>query len=504
MLKRVMARAPTARFLVGAAAVLLWIGSADAAEVPITLEQAVRLAVQRNLDLQAQAFAPALSETDVRRAGALYAPKVGASLDHKGDVSPVVPIRDTSINRNVYDANVSVDRLLPSGATLSGGVSSVWTRTDPSNPLTDTDQPSLSVRLSQPLLQGRGQEVTEQGLTSARNAREAAYIGWRAAALDTAASARDQYFTLLKARQSLETRQISLTLAQRVHEENQAKVREGVLPAVDLLDSELGVEARRFDLLDAQRAVTDQSDRLRVLIRLSGTADLATDAQFPPLERPASESEEISKAVSRRPELIQARIALRTLELQERVSQNSTLPSVSLTGSAGLTAMRNDYGKAWTDVADWRYPFWSVGLALSYPLGNDAAEANLTASRLRRSQAKVQLRSQEETVALSVRSALRTVDTRQRQIAVAERGVAVAETRLDSFVKRKALGLATTKDVLQAEADLTTAKVALSGARADYQSALTQLWRSTGELLERHGVTIEDAEVLEMTRKENP
>jgi len=66
----------------------------------------------------------------------------------------------------------------------------------------------------------------------------------------------------------------------------------------------------------------------------------------------------------------------------------------------------------------------------------------------------------------------------------------VAETRLASFLKRGKLGLSTTKDVLDAEANLTQARENLSAARADFQSALTSLWKSTGELLDRHSARI--------------
>jgi outer membrane protein TolC len=78
----------------------------------------------------------------------------------------------------------------------------------------------------------------------------------------------------------------------------------------------------------------------------------------------------------------------------------------------------------------------------------------------------------------------------------------VAEIRLASFLKRGKLGLSTTKDVLEAEANLTQAREALSGARADFQSALTSLWKSTGELLDRHGVRLDGKTVASRTRKE--
>jgi len=74
---------------------------------------------------------------------------------------------------------------------------------------------------------------------------------------------------------------------------------------------------------------------------------------------------------------------------------------------------------------------------------------------------------------------------------VTTQGVTAAETLVASYRKRQQLGLATTKDLLDVEANLTKAKESHSGARADYQAALTDLWKATGELLDREGLRLE-------------
>ena len=62
-------RHPRSLFAVFLVAALLFArGVAFAEEIPITLDRAVRDAIERNLALRVQMFAPALSETGVRRA----------------------------------------------------------------------------------------------------------------------------------------------------------------------------------------------------------------------------------------------------------------------------------------------------------------------------------------------------------------------------------------------------------------------------------------------------
>jgi outer membrane protein TolC len=200
-------------------------------------------------------------------------------------------------------------------------------------------------------------------------------------------------------------------------------------------------------------------------------------------------------ALATRPDLRIAQVALKTQEFNARVAGNAALPSLGLSGSAGLEALGTGYPDAISDLASAKTPFWSVGLSFSYPIGNDAAEADLAASRLRVRQSNDRIRSLEDSILLEVRTAIRAVDTSYRQIETAEKGVELGAARLDSFIKRQKVGLAVSKDLLDAEANLTAARETLAAARSDYQGAVTQLWKATGELLERQGLTIDDTTI---------
>jgi outer membrane protein TolC len=169
-----------------------------------------------------------------------------------------------------------------------------------------------------------------------------------------------------------------------------------------------------------------------------------------------------------------------------------------------LKGLSKNYGDATSYLASGDVPFWSVGLSFSYPLGNDSARADLAEAKLRARQAETQIRNLEESIGLDVRSAIRDMGTKFREIEVAKKGVVLGKARLDSFLKRGKLGLATTKNILEVEADYVAARDALTAARADYQGAVTRFYRSTGELLEQHGIRVSDREIDMMTRNDMP
>lgn len=468
--------------------------------IPISLDEAVRMAVAQNLGLAVETFSPAIAATAVRRAGAIYNPSIALTMDHRGEDFRLAP-DDPAVGRSrFFDANLSLDRLLSSGATATVSFENLFSRG--SGAALHYAQPGLSVSFSQPLLAGRGEEVTGRGITVARDARESAAAEWRVRALSVAGEARDAFFSLVKAKEERETRQASLAVARQLHAENEARVRSGVLASIELLDSEFGVARREKDLLEAENAVEELADRLRVLLQHPGAGPLVPAGPLPYARIAVSEKEATERALGMRPDLEAARVALRTEEFQARVFRNLALPSLAVTGSAGLQGLSSGYGNSLDDLASAETPFWSVGLTFAYPLGNDAAKADLAGARLSAARARAAIRSLEASTALEVRSAIRDMETKFRAIEVAGKGVALGEARLASFLKRGKIGLATAKNVLEVEADLAAARDAQTAARADYQGAVTRFYRSTGELLEVHGLRIGGQEIEAMAWKE--
>jgi len=497
----IMPRFPVALFSLLAFAVA---GTALAEPYRLSVDDAVRIAVERNLGLQVETYNPAIAATDLRRAGAIYDMRLSSLVNYRGEDRQAGPVSSSVARSRYFDFDVSLDQLLSTGATASVAFTNFWLRDNLGLSASKSARPELTFSISQPLLQGRGKEVTERGITTADDGMDLSLATWNQRALDTASEARTRFLTLVKARESLATRNASLGVARRVHVENEARVKAGVLAAFELQDSELGVLQREKDVLDAELAERDAADQLRVTLHLPpGTSLEVPDTPWTDVPEPSAE-EAMRVALRRRPDLSKARTSVRTAEFNERVSRNLALPDLSFEGSAGMTGVGTGYGNAFEDMSTGRYPTWSVGLSFSVPLGNTAARADVAAANLKASQARAAVAVLEESAGLEIRTALRTLETRRKQIEVARKGVSVAETRLASFLKRGKLGLSTTKDVLDAEVNLTQAREYLSAARADFQSSLTGLWKSTGELLDRHGVRVDGKTAASRARKETP
>ena len=478
--------------------------AAGAETLPLSIEDAVRMAVEKNLGLQVATYSPAIAETGIRKSRAIYDPLLSALVDHQGSNQPTAPQSFFVDRSRVFDFDASISQLLPSGATTSFSFNNFWSEDNLGTPNSRFARPQLTLTFSQPLLQGLGREVTERGITTAVDAMDSSLADWTQQALNTAATARNQYLALVTARESLATRHASLDLANEVQAQNEGRVDAGVLASYQLQDSRLGVLQARKNLLDAERAEKDAADQLRTTLHLPPGTAIATTLPTPPEPSEVSESDALHTAMLRRPDIAKARIAVRTAEFNEKVSRNLALPSLALQGSSGIMGLDESYGDAFGDMGSAKYPNWSVGLSFSVPIGNNSARADVAATRLIASQARTQLAAAEESATLDVRTALRSLASSREQITVTEQGVKAAEVLIDSYLKRQQLGLATTKDVLDVSASLTQARESYNAARADYQISFTNLWKATGELLDRQGIRRNGNATASTERKGTP
>lgn len=493
------------RLLVTITALLTCMASlAFAADPPLTLslKEAIRMGVERNLDVRAELYNPAQFEAEINRNRSIYDPLFSAQSSYNdATTASAGTVALGSSSQQSFEFNASLSRLFWTGGTAalsfnnaylsnsfngSGSITSV-------TGLKDYWRSSLGVTLNQPLLKNAGRESTEVNINVSRLSKFASLERFNDRLLATVARIRTEYYRLYSLREELEVRKVSLELARKILAETRARVAAGVLPAMEILNAEFGVTSREKELIDAEKGVSDQVDVLRLLLQIEGQGDIRT-ADQPRRERlEVNEAEALGKAMSR-PDIREQKRNLEIAELQTRVFDNRTRPDLSLVASTALTGLDRDYPGDLKKVGSFDAPAWSIGLNLSYPLGNNAAENDYRRSRLKTEQTALQIRSLEEGATNEVRSAIRAVISSHKQIDVADRGRSFAEERLKAFIRRNEVGLATTRDVLDVETELATAKGNQIAAVVNYDNAVTRLWQVTGELLEREGVRMVESD----------
>jgi len=468
--------------------------SLASAAAGLELRQAERMALERNLELRAQAFDTRASEALVRKGYGIYDPVAAASWSEGTSRQRTTFIfQGGLIGKEVVDGrqvDVSLTQKVPTGADLT--LSFTNFRQDNSLP-TRTLNPSydseLKLSLVQPLLRDFGRTVTEREILFAVKDREVSVQDLREKAFDVLARVRATWYDALRRRDELSYRETSVALARKVLEENQARVRVGVLPPVEVLEAEVGVQQRESLLLDAQRSYRDALDEMRLLLNAASTVELADE----PLGQPQLDTDEaagLRSALQKRPSLLRQLKEIERLRLERRIARNRLLPSLDLEASYSHVGLGEDVDPALDDIFSSNFENWEVGVSLSYPIGNREARNDFLRNQQRLKGSHALLAQLREEAARDIRAAIRLIEVSRKKIEVTGRGRDLAEEKLRTLLKRKEVGLATTRDVLEGEEDLALARTDQIAALADYNRAITEYLRVTGLLLEDAGVRL--------------
>src|SRR5262249_21331228 len=170
------------------------------------------------------------------------------------------------------------------------------------------------------------------------------------------------------------------------------------------------------------------------------------------------------------------------------------LPDVRLNGSyqasglGGTQVLRNlsngfpgtivgpgqitDFGSVLGQLFGRDYPTWSVGLSVSYPIGENTDQANASRARLEHQQAEQRLKSAESRAIHQIRNAAWHVEMNAKRIETARAARTLAEQRLDAERKRLDVGMSTSFLVIQAQRDMSEAATNEVGAVLAYDLSL--------------------------------
>jgi len=459
---------------------------------PLTLRQAEELALRQNLALQSGVYGYRAAAAGVgENRGLLYDPQLRlfAAQGATSDALNLVGTPESSTRYTRLDAGVS--QTLPTGGSLSLGLNNL--REDDNDSAVAAFDPSwrseLRLSLVQPLLKGAGREALEEPLLLAVKGEEAADAALEQTAVALLAAVRDQFAEIRRAGEVTTSREASLAVASTLLDENRAKVEAGVLPPLDILEAEVGLKLRERELLDARQNWQDQLDRLAELLDLLPPVEAVNDP-FVAESVETDEAADVAAALQRRPDLRQARIDEESLRLQGRLAGDRRKPRLDLSASYAQKGLDGDYGDDLDQTLSRDLPSWEVGLTFTYPLGNRQARNEALRKQALADARHSEVGAFEAAVRREVRATSRQLLVGTARLEVTATAVEFAEEKLKTLLKRRSVGLATTRAVLEGEADLAQARTDRADAQAAYEKALTAYLVATGRLLDHERVQL--------------
>ena len=401
--------------------------------------------------------------------------------------------------------------------------------------LTPSTSSSLTLNITQHLLQGFGVAVNSRNIQIAKNNREVSDLQFKQQVINIVASIIDLYWDLVSFNDDVRVKQQSVDLNQKLLEDNKKQVEIGTLAPITVVQAEAEVASAEQDLTISQTRVLQQETILKNALSRNGIASpsvadariVATDhIRVPQTEAVEPIQDMMAEALRLRPELGQRRIQLVNDRITLQGSRSQLLPSLDAVVNLNNNGLAGDvselplpagspprsvtpffvggYGNVLGQLFRRNFPDYNVGVQLNIPLRNRSAQADMLLDQLAVRQREISIQQLENQIRVDVQNALIALQQSRATYLAAQKTRVFREQTLDAEQKKYALGASTIYNVILIQRDLAQAQSTEVQALSTYSRARVQLDMAMGQTLTNNNISISEAFRGQVTTPPSP
>jgi outer membrane protein len=412
----------------------------------ITLEEALRLADERNLTLESARLEVDKAQAMLKQSYALILPALQASM--------------TLQERDHADTFNFADSLPPSLAGMAAGMGD--TVLAPRENLAGALQAGMTLINAQSWLTiGAAKKGVEAAELSVEDGRQQLLLGVSLA-----------FYYSLMSRSLFSLYEEQVRSAQHHLDVSKARFEAGTGLKIDVIRADTDLQSAQQDLLNAVTSYDKARDALGELI---GSRDLPEPVEAEIAAPPTgTDAEIVDGAVAKRSDIAAQRAIIGAMEKSLDAAWMQFLPSLNAAWQLQYQfTAPGDMGSS--DRSRWAFVF-----TLSVPIYNHYRYGDLDAKRAALRQAMINEENKTTHLGVEVRNARRDYLTALAANEIAERKVELAKEGLALVEASYEAGTGTSLDVTDAQRTLSAANVNFVATRLQAQIALLSLLRSAG------------------------
>jgi HAE1 family hydrophobic/amphiphilic exporter-1 len=516
---------------------------------PISLKEAITLALENNKDIEVSRQNVRIAEFDLTAARGFYEPRFTGQTFYERSTTPNVGIFSTNetTTQGSFVGNAGVTGYIPRfGTILSATFNNQRLATDnPISPLSPQYNSSLTFNVTQPLFRGRRFDQPRRNIEIAKRNLSLTDTQFRQRSIDIIVNVQRAYWDLAYALRNLQVQRDGVRDAKEQLEHNRRLVEEGQLAPIDIIAAETQVANIEQGVYEALEVVSRAENTLKNLIAQTKN-DTIWSASLVPVDAVELDAprttlpEALDLALQNRPEIEVNNVQRDINQIDQRFLREQTKPQIDLVASysssgiggsqnpnfnspfgrvecnqailtpeqyqacllqqqttattqaAQQAAFLNSIGGAgttFTDIISNKYPTFRVGVQFNLPLrGDKTAQANLGRSLVQTEQIRTQREQIEQNIQVDVRNALQSVRTSEARLRSAAISRENSLKQYESEQRKLDAGQSDVYKVLERQTALMNARSAELRAQTELNKAIADLQRATGNSLKANNV----------------
>lgn len=497
------------------------VAEASGKALRISLKDTVKMALENNLTIAIQDYEADNYVQMMRGNLGAYDPTFTASLTKDSTTTPnTSPFNQALSGNNMIRGNLRYNFGLQQTIQTGGNWSLAYstgrgTTNSNSSFFSPSYSAGLTLNFTQPLLKNFRTNSTRRQIKITKLDANTNDITFEDSVTTVIKNVQDAYWDLVYAIRQHEIRRNSLELANIQLENNRRRVEIGTMAPIEITSAESTVSVRAQSLIAAEENIHTLENRLKAMISRDAHSDV-WDNTLIPLDEPVfiqndtTLGQAIDAALTNRPEIRKMQNEMTKLDINENYYRNQKRPQVDFVGQLGSTGQSGEItavgegkvlpefiggvGTAYSQVGQWKYRNYSVGVQVTIPIRNRTVEASLAQQLIAKRQYEKRLRDTQQTLQVEVRNAFQAIETNQKMVETAQKGLQLAKEQLDGENKRFEAGLSTTFMVLTYQDQYGTAQGSYLQALVNYRKSLAQLYKVMFKTLDRNDIEIAKAQ----------
>ena len=496
----------------------------------LTLNEAITLALENNIDIEVTRKNVKIAEYDLLAARGVYQPRLTGQTYYERSTVPNVSIFSTNqtTTQSSIVGSAGVTGYVPRfGTILRGDFNNTQlTTNNPISILSPQNNANMTFSLTQPLLRGRSFDQNRRVIEIAKRNLSLTDVQFRQRSIDTIALVQRAYWDLTYSLRNLQVQRDGVKDAKDQLAHNRRLVDEGQLAPIDIVAADTQVANFEQAVYDALNVVTQAENNLKNLIAPSRTDALWSESVTPvdsvDIDAPSTTlSEALTAALENRPELEINEAQKDLNKIDQRLYRELKKPQVDLVASyssSGIGGSQNPNfnpnfptacsvdptspacqqqqanlaaltGNPYSGIFQNKYPAFRVGVQFNLPLfGDKTAGAQLGRSLVEGERLDVQRQQIEQTIQVDVRNAIQTLRTAEARLRSAAISRENSLKQYESEQRKLDNGQSDIYRVLERQTALTTARSNELRAQTELNKAISDLQRATGNSLKANNV----------------
>ena len=320
----------------------------SASTVPLTLEDAVRRAVDNNLEIAVERLNPQTFDFTLASLRANYNPNATSNLGRRDNVRPPTNLLNPgspNVSTMTYNAGIAQNMRWGGGNyALTFNNNKIVSPTDQLARFDPQYNSSYLFSYTQPLLRGFKIDQTRQQMQTAVINRGTAELNLKARTTNTLAAVRAAYWDYVFSIQAVDVANQSLSLASKLLSDNKIRVEVGTMAPMDVVQAE-AEEATRQQMLTTATATMRTAELSLKRLIVGGTNDPLWSQHIDPTDRPDFQTSAIDvegavrNALQQRTDLHIARNAFEANNVLLKSQRDQSLPDVDALVTYGASGL---------------------------------------------------------------------------------------------------------------------------------------------------------------------